>query len=116
MSHGAEATVFLMLVLMLLLVPSVLIVFFGWRKTRSIEVPIKKLVLRSFIGSFAVTPSIYGHTGFVLAWWILIFGTWAERLWWGLVPIVAVWAFSFSIGYLQLRMRPQPPASNQLFH
>lgn len=103
MSPGAEATAFLALMLVLLSIPSVLMVFFGWRKTRFTQPPLKQLAVRSFIGSFAFTPLIHGHAGPVLAWWILIFGTWEERFWWSVVPIVSVWSVSFGICYILRR-------------
>ncbi len=105
MSHTTVPAIFIVLALALLLVPSALMVFFGWRKTRAIGNPVKKLAIRSFIGSLAFTPSVYGHAGPVLAWWSLIFGTWMERLWWSLVPIVTVWFVCFGIGYILIRIR-----------
>ncbi len=59
MSHPGVPTIYLVLALALLLVPSTLMVFFGWRKTRTIGNPVKKLAIRSFIGPPAFTPSCW---------------------------------------------------------
>lgn len=113
MSDGTEATIFLAFMLVFSLIPSTLMVFFGWRKTRSIANPVKKLAIRSFIGSVAFTPSVYGHAGPLLAWWILTFGNGAERFWFSLVPVLVVWSISFGVGFLRLRMRPSTTIRHQ---
>ncbi len=77
--------------LLVLLGPSVLLAFFGWRSVRDIENDYQRIAIRRAILSFAFAPTVYGHAGPMFASWAIFLVPAPDKFAYGVVPIVVVW-------------------------
>jgi len=85
------------LVLVFLLFSPILIALFVWRKSRRMLSDNKRFIIRLFVLSILLTPTVYGHMGILPAFVMMIIGDWSEKFYYGFLPIIVVLLLSTTI-------------------